>query len=196
MVRELPPPLPQILSLDKSITKKVCDAAYSMFPSLNTSGRTYMKGLEISCHGIPWFAVTLISIYLFRSTGAREVEINLFLGLIYDVMIIAFIKSLTRRARPPGARTEDMFVTRGVDKFSFPSGHCSRAVWATLFFTSWAFPDMSIIFVFPLFFLGWFCLFIKSFIKKTLCFGCCCWNYYWLYGILTFWSFMDWSNCC
>lgn len=67
-------------------------------------------------------------------------------------MIIAFIKSLTRRARPPGARVEDMFVTRGVDKFSFPSGHCSRAVWATLFFTNWAFPDMSIIFALPLFF--------------------------------------------
>jgi len=150
MTRPLPPPLNQLLALDRAVTKKFCSLAYSVCPSLNTSGRTFMKGLEISCHGIPWFALTLICIYLLRSTEAREIEINLFLGLVYDIMIIAFIKALTRRARPAAGRNDDMFVTRGVDKFSFPSGHASRAVFAALFFTIWAFPSMPIIFVVPI----------------------------------------------
>ena len=36
--------------------------------------------LQISCHGVPWFALTLISIYILRSEGAREVQINLLFG--------------------------------------------------------------------------------------------------------------------
>jgi membrane-associated phospholipid phosphatase len=83
---------------------------------------------------------------MIRGEGAREVEINLLLGLVYDIMIVAFVKALTRRARPPGARLDDMFLTRGVDKFSFPSGHATRAIFVALFFTNWAFPEMSIIF--------------------------------------------------
>jgi membrane-associated phospholipid phosphatase len=45
-----------------------------------------------------------------------------------------------------------MFLTVGVDKFSFPSGHATRAVLVTLFFTNWAFPEMSIILRLPLYF--------------------------------------------
>ena len=67
-------------------------------------------------------------------------------------MAVAFIKALTRRARPPSVRSGDMFLTVGVDKFSFPSGHATRAVFVTLFFTNWAFPEMSILVRFPLYF--------------------------------------------
>ena len=35
-----------------------------------------------------------------------------------------------------------MFLTIGVDKFSFPSGHATRAVFVSLFFSSWAYPHM------------------------------------------------------
>jgi len=142
----VPAPLSKILDLDKSLTKKVCELAYRVCPKLNDDYRIYLKALEISCHGLPWFAFTIISIYLIPGIGAREVEINLLLGLVLDIMVVAFVKAVTRRARPAGARIEDMFMTRGVDKFSFPSGHATRAVYVTLFFTNWAFPEMSIIF--------------------------------------------------
>lgn len=78
-------------------------------------------------------------------------------GLIYDVMLVAFIKAFTRRNRPVGNQS-DMFMARGPDKFSFPSGHASRAVWVALFFTRWAVPDMSIVFkvlIEKIVFFGW-----------------------------------------
>lgn len=80
---------------------------------------------------------------------------NLFIGLILDIIIVACIKALTRRRRPT---VNDDFMVIGPDKFryinyllcifskqpkdpvfffrfSFPSGHASRAVLILLFFT-------------------------------------------------------------
>lgn len=48
-----------------------------------------------------------------------------------DIIIIAITKSLCRRRRP--IPPKDMLVI-GPDKFSFPSGHASRATFVTLFF--------------------------------------------------------------
>jgi len=143
----VPPALRSILNVDVRLSKKFVDGVERAFPVVASStGTNYMKALEISCHGIPWFAGALVAIYLLRSQAAREVEVNLLFGLVYDVMMVAFLKALTRRARPSPNVHKDMFMTRGVDKFSFPSGHASRAVWVALFFTQWALPDMPIIF--------------------------------------------------
>lgn len=54
----------------------------------------------------------------------------LFLGLITDIIFVAIIKAATRRRRP--AFTDDTF-SLGPDKFSFPSGHTSRAVYLCIF---------------------------------------------------------------
>lgn len=75
----------------------------------------------------------------------RKQNISVFTGLIYDIMLVAFIKSVTRRNRPPSNKTKEMFLARGPDKFSFPSGHASRAVWVALFFTRWVYPEMFIL---------------------------------------------------
>lgn len=53
-------------------------------------------------------------------------------GLILDVVIVAVLKALVRRRRPVASK--DM-LTIGPDKFSFPSGHASRAFFVLLFFT-------------------------------------------------------------
>jgi len=45
--------------------------------------------------------------------------------LIFDVLIIVLTKALVRRQRP-AENAEDM-MTISVDKYSFPSGHASRA---------------------------------------------------------------------
>lgn len=64
-------------------------------------------------------------------------------GLVYDIMVVAFVKAATRRRRPSlGGRKNDMFITIGVDKFSFPSGHATRAVLLAFLFSQWFYPDM------------------------------------------------------
>jgi membrane-associated phospholipid phosphatase len=67
-------------------------------------------------------------------------------ALIYDIMVVSFVKAVTRRNRPVGNRSEEMFMAKGPDKFSFPSGHATRAVLVAFLFTQYAFPEMSILF--------------------------------------------------
>jgi len=54
--------------------------------------------------------------------------------LVVDLLIIAFLKTVFKRARPPHHKTDFRFV--GPDVHSFPSGHATRcwAVLSTLFF--------------------------------------------------------------
>jgi membrane-associated phospholipid phosphatase len=66
----------------------------------------------------------------------------LFLGLLLDILFVSVLKAFTRRRRPAGNQP-DMFYVVGPDKFSFPSGHASRACFIAFFF----------IFLYPLFFI-------------------------------------------
>lgn len=50
-----------------------------------------------------------------------------------DIIFVAVIKAFVRRRRP-AANTNDAFAEIGPDKFSFPSGHTSRAVFVAYFF--------------------------------------------------------------
>ena len=52
-----------------------------------------------------------------------------------DILAVAVLKAATRRRRP-ATNESDMFMTVGVDKFSFPSGHASRASFVSHFFIS------------------------------------------------------------
>lgn len=74
----------------------------------------------------------------------------IFLGLFLDVVFVGVIKAYVRRRRP-AANVDDAIAERGPDKFSFPSGHASRAVFVTFFFIN-LYP-LSIIFMPPL--LAW-----------------------------------------
>lgn len=56
-----------------------------------------------------------------------------FAGLLLDIVVVAFVKAVTRRKRPR-ANKGDMFATVSVDKFSFPSGHATRACFIAHFF--------------------------------------------------------------
>jgi membrane-associated phospholipid phosphatase len=56
-------------------------------------------------------------------------------ALLFDIVVVFFVKLLARRRRPIH-NTMDMFATVSVDKFSFPSGHTTRAVTVTLFIVS------------------------------------------------------------
>lgn len=47
-------------------------------------------------------------------------------ALLLDLVMVAVVKGLVKRPRPTHNKM-DMFVTISVDKYSFPSGHATRA---------------------------------------------------------------------
>lgn len=71
-------------------------------------------------------------------------QVNMLFGLVLDVVIVAVLKALVRRRRPVASK--DM-LTIGPDKFSFPSGHASRAFFVLLFFAK-LYP-LHIVFLMP-----------------------------------------------
>jgi membrane-associated phospholipid phosphatase len=58
--------------------------------------------------------------------------ILLFTGLMFDIAVIGTAKGLTRRSRP--VVNHDDVLSIGPDKYSFPSGHTSRAVFLLFYF--------------------------------------------------------------
>jgi presqualene diphosphate phosphatase len=58
----------------------------------------------------------IASCWLVDKPSFYQLQINLLLGLIIDIILVMFIKAAIRRRSP-----------LGTDKFSFPSGHVSRA---------------------------------------------------------------------
>jgi len=128
--REVPDGLVKVLEWDRIVTKKAFDAFDKAFGL--DKHRANLKFLEYSCHGIPWLGGTIAMLYLGSSN--LELWMNLLLMLFVDIVCVAFVKAFTRRRRPAYNRN-DMVATVGVDKFSFPSGHASRAAALTFFFT-------------------------------------------------------------
>ncbi|XP_016982673.1 phospholipid phosphatase 6 [Drosophila rhopaloa] len=136
------PALKYLLEKDVQLSKHFVIAVsnLSFFKSL----RIHSRFLEISCDGIAWFVSWIAFIWLFSSKGLYQMQVNMLLGLILDVVIVAVLKALVRRRRPVASK--DM-LTIGPDKFSFPSGHASRAFYVLLFFTK-LYP-LHIIFLLP-----------------------------------------------
>ncbi|XP_036999465.2 polyisoprenoid diphosphate/phosphate phosphohydrolase PLPP6 [Artibeus jamaicensis] len=142
-----PPPLPEedrmdlnpsflgialrsLLAIDLWLSKKlgVCAGEGSSWGSV----RPLMKLLEISGHGIPWLLGTLYCLSRSDSWAGREVLMNLLFALLLDLLLVALLKGLVRRRRPAHNQM-DMFVTLSVDKYSFPSGHATRAALVSRF---------------------------------------------------------------
>lgn len=96
--------------------------------------RPLMKAIEISCHGIPWLLGTIILILSVHQQRHIELLVNLFYGLIIDIVITVILKMIFRRSRPMHNHM-DMFATVSVDHYSFPSGHAARAAMLACFFS-------------------------------------------------------------
>uniref|UniRef100_A0A8P0S7Z5 Polyisoprenoid diphosphate/phosphate phosphohydrolase PLPP6 n=2 Tax=Canis lupus familiaris TaxID=9615 RepID=A0A8P0S7Z5_CANLF len=122
--------LRSLLAIDLWLSKKlgVCAGERSSWGS----ARPLMKLLEISGHGIPWLLGTLYCLLRSDSWAGREVLTNLLFALLLDLLLVALIKGLVRRRRPAHNQM-DMFVTLSVDKYSFPSGHATRAALVSRF---------------------------------------------------------------
>lgn len=116
--------LSSLLAIDLWLSKRlgVCaceDSSWGTF-------RPLMKLIEISGHGIPWLAGAAYCLYKSDSAAGQEVMLNLFLGLLLDLVLVGIVKAVVRRRRPAHNRM-DMFATYSVDRYSFPSGHATRA---------------------------------------------------------------------
>ncbi|XP_049751249.1 polyisoprenoid diphosphate/phosphate phosphohydrolase PLPP6 [Elephas maximus indicus] len=122
--------LRSLLAIDLWLSKKlgVCARERSAWGSV----RPLMKLLEISGHGIPFLLGTLYCLSRSDSWAGREVLMNLLFALLLDLLLVALIKGLVRRRRPAHNQM-DMFVTLSVDKYSFPSGHATRAALVSRF---------------------------------------------------------------
>ncbi|XP_072394385.1 polyisoprenoid diphosphate/phosphate phosphohydrolase PLPP6 [Diabrotica undecimpunctata] len=131
-VSRVPPALQKILKYDAYITNEFLTWANKILDV--DAYRVHCKALEISCHGIPWFAFWIAFSWLFNNPNLVQMQVNMLLGLITDIMLVAVAKAYFRRKRPPKNIKDDP-LTRNVDIFSFPSGHASRAIFAAYFFT-------------------------------------------------------------
>lgn len=115
----------------ETVKKWDVDVSYKIFKSVPKTEkiRQILKGLEWSCHGVPWLACTLIGLYTSPDTMFFR---HLLVGLIMDIVYVALIKAYSRRRRPSYAPQDDQ-MTISVDKHSFPSGHASRAIFFATF---------------------------------------------------------------
>ena len=120
--REIPSALKSILESDVKLSKDFVEFVNNKYPG--QALRSHLKHLEISCHGIPWLFISIAGLY----TSGAAFFLNLLIALILDIVVVAILKAFTRRRRP-AYNVDDQFATvKMVDKFSFPSGHSTRAV--------------------------------------------------------------------
>ncbi|KAM3958308.1 polyisoprenoid diphosphate/phosphate phosphohydrolase PLPP6-like [Aphomia sociella] len=121
--REVPKMLRKILQYDVQITKRFVELA--LRTTALKSLRNHAKLFEVSCHGIVWLAGWLSFIWLFNNKDLYQLQVNMLIALILDIIVIALIKAFVRRRRPVPM---NKLMELGPDKYSFPSGHTSRAV--------------------------------------------------------------------
>ncbi|KAL7302124.1 hypothetical protein TKK_0005350 [Trichogramma kaykai] len=127
--RNMPSLLVKTLSLDVYLTDQFVKSMEKVLDIKKY--KTHYRALEYSCHGLIWIPLWIGFIWILNSKSLYQMQINFFIGLILDVLAVAIIKAISRRRRP--VKTEDA-IEIGPDKFSFPSGHASRAFYIFFFF--------------------------------------------------------------
>jgi len=144
--REVPSVLRRCLAVDAYLTDVIVKNVEKFMPLRQL--KVHYRVLEYSCHGVPWLAGWLAFIWILNSKNLYQMQVNLMIGLLIDIVAVALLKAIIRRRRP--AVNDDPFAI-GPDKYSFPSGHASRATMIVYFLLNlW---PVSIIYIPPL--LAW-----------------------------------------
>ncbi|RNA04808.1 Presqualene diphosphate phosphatase, partial [Brachionus plicatilis] len=91
--------------------------------------KIYLIIFEYVFHGVPWFIISF-GCFLFGNKIVSYRSLTFIKGLIIDLITVGLLKYFTRRQRPSLNSEKEMVIGTniGPDKFSFPSGHSSRAV--------------------------------------------------------------------
>jgi len=127
--RNVPPALQKLLEWDVKATKKLISYLLNFKPV--EQFKRQCKFLEWSCHGLVWLVCWCAFCYMIDSKDLYQTQVNMFFGLILDIIFVWILKAATRRRRPA---VDDNPFSFGPDKYSFPSGHASRAVFIACFF--------------------------------------------------------------
>lgn len=131
--RDVPSTLRKFLAVDAYLTNVFVNWAEQVL--LLKRLKAYHKTLDISCHSIAWLATNLMLVWVFNNSNLYQMQVNLFIGLVLDIILVAVLKAITRRRRP----TTDGSLAP--EKDSFPSGHAARAAFITYFFLNlWPVP--------------------------------------------------------
>ncbi|KAK3788200.1 hypothetical protein RRG08_016602 [Elysia crispata] len=127
-----------LIAFDQQLTARmaVCATKESSLGHL----RPFMKILEISCHGVPWILGSLLLFAFSHKPQDVTVSVNLLGVLFFDLIVVGLLKLIFRRSRPTH-NVMDMFAAPSVDKFSFPSGHSTRAAMMSWYLCAHLFPS-------------------------------------------------------
>ncbi|XP_046882995.1 phospholipid phosphatase 6-like [Hypomesus transpacificus] len=118
------------LAIDLWLSKRlgVCACEDSSWGSI----RPLVRLVELSGHAIPWFIGTMYCLLRSETVTEQEMMLNLVLALLLDLALVRITKTLFHRRRPVQNRS-DMFTTYFEERYSFPSGHATRAAMCARF---------------------------------------------------------------
>ncbi|KAM9844436.1 polyisoprenoid diphosphate/phosphate phosphohydrolase PLPP6-like [Aulostomus maculatus] len=119
-----------LLAVDLWLSKRlgVCACEEAPWGSL----RPLVRLVELSGHALPWLAGSMYSLLRGGTAAEKEVMLNLVLALLLDLLLVRLLKTLVRRRRPAQNRT-DILAAFFLERYSFPSGHATRAAMCARF---------------------------------------------------------------
>uniref|UniRef100_A0A8C6TTJ6 Polyisoprenoid diphosphate/phosphate phosphohydrolase PLPP6 n=1 Tax=Neogobius melanostomus TaxID=47308 RepID=A0A8C6TTJ6_9GOBI len=88
--------------------------------------RPLVRLVEFSGHVAPWLFGAVYTLLRGETVEEQEIMLNLILALLLDLMMVGLLKKLFRRRMPVQNRS-DILSAFFVEKYSFPSGHATRA---------------------------------------------------------------------
>ncbi|XP_028329124.1 phospholipid phosphatase 6-like [Gouania willdenowi] len=121
-----------LLAIDLWLSKRlgVCACEGSPWGGI----RPLVRLVELSGHVAPWLIGTVYTMVSRHSEAEQEDMLNLALALIVDLLLVRVVKTLVRRRRPAVQNRSDLLSTFFIERYSFPSGHASRAALCARFF--------------------------------------------------------------
>lgn len=125
-----------MLALDHYLTSVVGVSARPQRP-WQQAVKACCMCLELSGHGLVWFAVCGVLMVLFALTREEVYYshgLNMFLVLVMDIIVVAPLKLVFRRPRPALNIGKIPMSVSSVDNLAFPSGHASRCVALAAYF--------------------------------------------------------------
>ncbi|KAL7386903.1 hypothetical protein ABVT39_015357 [Epinephelus coioides] len=119
-----------LLAIDLWLSKRLgmCACEESPWGSI----RPLVRLLEFSGHVIPWLIGTIYTLLHGESVEEQEIMLNLALALLLDLLLVRAVKTVVRRRRPAQNRS-DILSAFFVERYSFPSGHATRAAMCARF---------------------------------------------------------------
>ena len=116
--------------IDEQLTVSIGSCARPQTPSQKLL-KVCCMCLELSGHGVPWFALSGLLLLLSTYMGDQlllSYGLNLLAILVVDIIVVAPIKILFKRPRPAVNVGPIPMSMSSVDCYAFPSGHASRCV--------------------------------------------------------------------